>query len=125
MLSQARRRLGQRATFQQTSLGTLPFPDHGFDAALALNLLYFCDEAGTMVADLKRVLRPGGRLMVYVTDRASMEAWPFVRHGTHRLFDETALVEALVAGGFVADRICVHACRVTRRVRGLLAYAEA
>lgn len=129
MLRTARKRLSGFAQasvvkFNLAALGSLPFPDKSFDAAIALNMLYFCDVDGVMLRDLRRVLRPGGRLVAYVTHRDSMRNWPFVKHGTHRLFDAEALTAALEAGGFARERIAVHECRITHRVRGLLAHAE-
>lgn len=112
-------------SLHQAHLGELPFAPASFDAALALNLLYFCDEAGRMLNDLKRVLRPGGRMVAYVTHRATMAKWPIVSPATHRLYDADQLAEALVASGFAPDRIMVRDYMVNRRVRGLLALATA
>jgi ubiquinone/menaquinone biosynthesis C-methylase UbiE len=120
-----RRRFAGPVSLHQAHLGELPFANGSFDAALALNLLYFCDESGSMLADLKRVLRPGGRIVAYVTHRETMAKWPFVSPATHRLYDAGQLTEALTIGGFAADRIEVRDCMVNRHVRGLLALAIA
>ena len=126
MLTRAQqRRYAGPISLEQAQLGELPFAPASFDAALALNLLYFCDEGGAMVADLKRVLRPGGRMVAYVTHRATMANWPFVSSATHRLYDADQLTEALAMGGFARNRIMVHDYRVNRLVRGLLALATA
>jgi SAM-dependent methyltransferase len=125
MIAAARRRLGARAELHCTGLEELPFAPASFDAALLLNVLYFCDEGGAMIANLRRVLRPGGRLVVYVTDRATMDGWAFARQGLHRLFDHAELVDALVAGGFSRDAVSVRAEPITRTVRGLIACAQA
>jgi ubiquinone/menaquinone biosynthesis C-methylase UbiE len=130
MLAVARRRLAgirreMSADFALAELGALPFAEGSYDATLALNLLYFCDAEGRMLADLKRVLRPGGRLVAYVTHRDSMASWSFVHHGTHRLFDADELAGALVAGGFDPEGIELREHRITGKVRGLLARATA
>jgi len=135
MLDAARKRMWRSALdgvrrageveFHAAELGALPFAAGQFDAVLALNMLYFCDEDGAMLRDLWRVLLPGGRLVAYVTHRDTMARWPFVRHGTHRLFDGDELAAALVAGGFARDRVRVHEVRVPGGVRGLLAHAMA
>jgi hypothetical protein len=78
-----------------------------------------------MVSELRRALRPGGRLVAYVTHRASMENWSFVYHGHHRLFDADELGEVLVQGGFAEARIKVHEHSITSSVRGLIAIAVA
>ena len=126
MLHRARqRRYAGDASFHVASLGALPFAAASFDAVLALNMLYFCDEAGAMLGDLKRVLRPGGRVVAYVTHRETMAKWPFVSSATHRLYDAAQLSEALVVGGFARERITVHEHSINRHVRGLLALARA
>lgn len=124
MIAAARRRLGQEAELYATDTSAMPFADGAFDAALMLNVLYFCDPECRMVADIHRVLRPGGRLVAYVTDRATMEGWSLVRAGLHRLFNAEQLREALIAGGFSPDRITIQTCIVTRGINGLLAVAE-
>jgi SAM-dependent methyltransferase len=123
MIAAARRRLGTCADLHTVSIGEMPFAEASFDAVLLLNVLYFSDAEGRMVADLHRVLKPGGRLIAYVTHRATMERWRFAQAGFHRLFDEVELAGALASGGFVQDRISVQEVQVTRSVRGLLARA--
>ena len=124
MIASAQRRLGSGVQFVQARLQELPLPDETFDAALLLNVLYFSDSEGRMVANLRRVLKPGGRLVAYVTHRDTMNSWPFAHEGLHRLFDAKELADALADGGFARERICVHELAITRSVRGLLAYAE-
>ncbi|MCB2065547.1 MAG: class I SAM-dependent methyltransferase [Erythrobacter sp.] len=123
MLAMARKRLGGAATLLDASLGSLPLPDAMFDAALALNVLYFCDREGRMLRDLYRVLRPGGRLVAYVTHRDTMQRWKFVEAGLHRLYDAQALRQALAQGGFAIDAVMIHEAKVAPGVRGLFAMA--
>ncbi|MCJ2178288.1 class I SAM-dependent methyltransferase [Novosphingobium album (ex Hu et al. 2023)] len=121
MLLAARRKLGSKVTCAQASLEDLPFDDASFDAVLALNVLYFNDAGNGMLRSLHRVLRPGGRLVAYVTDRDSMAGWSFAREGLHRLYDADALHDALVASGFACERGKVHEVAITRSVRGVIA----
>ncbi|MCB2079685.1 MAG: methyltransferase domain-containing protein [Novosphingobium sp.] len=124
MLLAAGKRLGNSVTLASGAIGKLPFEERTFDAALALNVLYFCDAEGRMLADLRRTLRPGGRCVAYVTHRDTMQHWPFARQGLHRLFDGPALSAMFEAAGFAREQIQVHEMPITRSVRGLLAYAE-
>ena len=123
MLSAAKRRLGGKAALHDADLADMPFADQSFDAILALNVLYFCDAEHRMLAEFHRLLRPGGRLVAYVTHRRAMAGWSFARKGVHRLFDEDALAEALVAGGFAVEGISVHSERITQSIAGLIAFA--
>lgn len=123
MIATARRRLRGNAELVVAPLEQLPFADGSFDAVLALNVLYFADRDNAMIAEMLRVLRPGGRLVAYVTEDSSMEQWPFVGAGIHRLYDAQALERALAGAGFAADAIRVHAIPVAGAVMGLFAEA--
>ena len=67
MLEQARRRLGGDADLQVAELGSpLPFPDGTFDDVTASLVLHYLEDWGPALAELRRVLRPGGRLIASV-----------------------------------------------------------
>lgn len=130
MLAVARRQtaaagLKDRCHFQQGDVTAVARKLSGYDGALALNVLYFCDPQSRMIAALHSALRPGGRLVAYVTERSSMESWAFTQTGTHRLFDAAQLRGALVAGGFADEKVCIEAHPIARKVTGLFAFAEA
>jgi ubiquinone/menaquinone biosynthesis C-methylase UbiE len=124
MLEMARGRLGDRVTHMLGDLTAMPLPDRVFDAALVLNVLYFDDAQRSIVRELHRVLRPGGRLVAYVTHARTMDGWAFTREGLHRLYDADTLRAALIEGGFAQAAVEVHEVAVTRSVRGLLASAR-
>jgi ubiquinone/menaquinone biosynthesis C-methylase UbiE len=123
MIAQAQTRLGNRARFEQCAIEDMRFGDGSFDAVLALNVLYFAKLDGSTLQQMHRVLRPGGRLVAYVTRRESMASWPFARQGVHRLFETDELVDELAAGGFARTRISVQEHAITSSVDGLLACA--
>jgi ubiquinone/menaquinone biosynthesis C-methylase UbiE len=78
MLKMARRRLGDDADLQVAELGRpLPFPDGTFDDVTASLVLHYLEDWGPALAELRRVLRPGGRLI------GSVEH-PFVTNMMHR-----------------------------------------
>jgi SAM-dependent methyltransferase len=51
----------------------LPWPDESFDAALAQLVLTFMNDAPAGVAEMRRVVRPGGVVAACMWDRAGME----------------------------------------------------
>lgn len=123
MARMAAARLDGLGTVHRASLETMRFAEASFDAALMLNMLYFCDANGTALARLRHVLRPGGRAVAYVTHRDSMRGWAFARAGLHRLYDARALFEMFAAAGFARNRIAVQEKPITRSVMGLFAIA--
>jgi ubiquinone/menaquinone biosynthesis C-methylase UbiE len=67
MLALARRRLGDDADLQLADLGRpLPFPDAAFDDVIASLVLHYLEDWTAPLAELRRVLKPGGRLIASV-----------------------------------------------------------
>jgi len=79
MLERARRRLGDDgARLQQADLKSpLPFPDNAFDDVITSLVLHYLEDWKAPLAELRRVLRPGGRLIVSVNH-------PFSIYTLHR-----------------------------------------
>jgi SAM-dependent methyltransferase len=59
-----------RARFEQGDARVLPFADESFDAAVAGLVLNFMPDPEKAVAEMKRVLHPGGTAAAYVWDYA-------------------------------------------------------
>jgi MPBQ/MSBQ methyltransferase len=73
LLAVARRRL-PAAPLALATLEALPYPDARFDAAVCCgSTLSFVDEPARALAELGRVLRPGGRLLVECEHRPSLD----------------------------------------------------
>ncbi|MEU8359582.1 class I SAM-dependent methyltransferase [Nonomuraea sp. NPDC048882] len=67
MLELARKRLGADADLRVADLAApLPFPDDAFDDVVASLVLHYLRDWGPTLAELRRVLRPGGRLLASV-----------------------------------------------------------
>jgi ubiquinone/menaquinone biosynthesis C-methylase UbiE len=111
-----RLRLGQ---FDQTGL-----PDRSIDKILAVNVAYFWTDGPGVLAELDRVLRPGGRIGVYVTDASAMSRWSFTTAGHHRVFGERQLRDLLTDGPF--DPAVIRLLKVNLRlgVPGLVAVID-
>lgn len=80
-------RCGQ-ATLALGSLEAIPFPDASFDAVTAINSLQFCSDAATALAELRRVLRPKGRVVVAVWSRPEESDMRLVSEAVRALFPE-------------------------------------
>jgi SAM-dependent methyltransferase len=67
MVELARQRLGADAALQVADIGSpLPFPDGAFDDVIASLVLHYLKDWTAPLAELRRVLRPGGRLIMAV-----------------------------------------------------------
>lgn len=126
MLAQAqeRNRAGIRAgkvRLYQAGAEQLPFADGSMDKVLVVNVAYFwCDPVGVLT-EIRRVLRWGGILSIYVTDRLTMHRWPFASAATHRLFTDADLKQIFQRSGLRQENVAVTRVQVTRRISGLIA----
>ena len=67
MVELARQRLGPDAALQVADIGKpLPFPDGAFDDVIVSLVLHYLEDWSAPLAELRRVLRPGGRLILAV-----------------------------------------------------------
>jgi SAM-dependent methyltransferase len=83
----------------------LPFPDDTFDLVTALDVIEHIDDDVAALAELRRVLRPGGLLLVAVP--AFMFLWGLqdeVSHH-HRRYTARTLRRALAGAGLRVDRV--------------------
>lgn len=60
MVDAARAALGDRAEYAVADVQGLPFPDASFDAVIANHMLFHVEDRSRALAELARVLRPGG-----------------------------------------------------------------
>lgn len=63
-----RRDTDPRVAIQQADACSLPFEDGHFDRAMALLVLHFVPEAPTAIAEMRRVVKPGGVVAAAVWD---------------------------------------------------------
>ncbi|WP_434088839.1 class I SAM-dependent methyltransferase [Amycolatopsis japonica] len=67
MLELARKRLGDDAALRVADIGEqLPYPDGAFDDVIAALVLHYLEDWTAPLAEIRRVLKPGGRLIMAV-----------------------------------------------------------
>jgi ubiquinone/menaquinone biosynthesis C-methylase UbiE len=115
---------GSHATVRQGRFEALPYPDGAFDRVLASNVMYFWQDTVLVLQEIRRVLKPGGRLAIYVTDAETMQSWKIIGAGTHRLFNAEEVEATLLKGGFSSDDIRVQPVAITSAITGLIAVAR-
>jgi SAM-dependent methyltransferase len=112
MVRQAERRFrrevaGGRMEIRRGKVEALPFDDGRFDRVVSVNTIYFWPDPAAAASELRRVLRPGGRVVLALRPKEQMEKLPTSRHG-FRLFSETDLTELLKGAGFSETRVEVR-----------------
>jgi SAM-dependent methyltransferase len=113
-----------RMVLVQGPFSPLPWIDEMFDKVLLVNVLYFFDSDGQDISEAYRVLRSGGRLVIYVTARDTMQKWPFSGPDTHRTFDVHDLTSLLVNAGFHWSDIKITDAEFALGIKGIIAVAE-
>lgn len=107
MLRRARSRFSAelrsgRLQLDRGSMTSLPFADASLDAIITLNTVYFIDDLGAAFAELARVIRPEGRVVVGIGDPDAMRQAPFTQYGfTLRPVDDVAT--ALAGTGMAVE----------------------
>jgi SAM-dependent methyltransferase len=64
----------------------LPFTDDSFDHALVVTTICFVDSAVAMLAEARRVLKSGGRLVIGFIDRESAIGQDYLAHQAESVF---------------------------------------
>lgn len=83
---------------------SLPFADSSFDMVSAFDVIEHCDPEADALAEVNRVLQPGGRLLMAVP--AYEWAWTDfdVANGHFRRYTKTRAVSAVERAGFQVER---------------------
>jgi ubiquinone/menaquinone biosynthesis C-methylase UbiE len=99
--------------FREGRVENLPFEDGGFDLALAVTVLCFVPDIDRAMAEMARVLRPGGRLVLGELNRWSLwaarrrlKAWLGSRLWREvRFRSASELKEAILASGLKVETV--------------------
>jgi SAM-dependent methyltransferase len=114
-------------TFYEADASSLPVPDAGFDRAVCVQVLEYVRDVPTALREMHRALRPGGRVLVWDVDWATVSwhaidrqltrrvlaAWD--KHLTHPSLPRT-LAAQLRNAGFEDVRMDAHAFATTELI---------
>lgn len=104
VLAAARRRIGSAGTFLKGRGEAIPLPDGAVDKAASVNAMYFWPELEPVMAELARVLRPGGLLVLGFQTAESVRAWPGHVHG-FKAWEEAEIAAAVEAADFAIQSV--------------------
>ncbi|TGZ15388.1 methyltransferase [Streptomyces sp. S816] len=102
MVELARRRLGDDADLRVADLGSpLPYADDTFDDVMASLVLHYLKDWAPALSELRRVLKPGGRLIASVEHPFAMNLMhrQAGREAEYNYFDTTNWTDEWTMGG--------------------------
>ena len=91
-----------RMTLLCQDAGAMSFADQAFDKAYTINTVYFWDNLDAMMAEIGRVLKPGGLFVNTLFTNETLSGWSFTKFG-YRRFTPEELVNAGIDAGLSAE----------------------
>lgn len=89
----------------------LPYPDRNFDKVFATNVVYFWKDPVATLREIQRVMKPGGRLALYVIAKEDIASFKVTQTGVYQLYRGEELVTLLQRSGFRNARFVANAER--------------
>jgi arsenite methyltransferase len=102
MIDAVRARCGDVFDLRLADAAALPFPDACFDAVLSVNTIYFWGDPARVLAEVARVVGPGGRLVIGYRSWLFLAVSPIAWFG-FRLRSDRRVAELVRQAGFTAQ----------------------
>ncbi len=83
-----------QAKFICADVADMPFADGSFNKIFTINTIYFWEDAIAILAQLKRVLKKNGTLIISLRPKHLMQNYPFTKYG-FTLFANADVVQLL------------------------------
>lgn len=101
MVQEAQKNCGDlKAKFVEGDIHQMPFEDESFDLIFTINTIYFWDNAEKAIAELRRVLKTGGKLLIGMRTKEDMEFLGNITQYNFKIRPLYLVEEMLVEGGF-------------------------
>ena len=120
------RGLGQRTEFRRMDAETLDFADASFDVVVSLFVLLHLPDPAAAVREIRRVLRPGGRIVIGVGSSPPLASAEGLQRVVGHLAERVAMARGrlLMAPEFLRDLMTRHGVAPAARQAGPHATAE-
>ena len=89
-----------QAAFIEANLEALPLDDNSVDKAFTINTFYFWEHITQCLSEIKRVLKPGGKVFLSLRPKETLDQFPFCEYG-FRKWTRTQILEELSLHNFV------------------------
>ena len=92
------------AKFYVAAAVDLPFDGSVFDKIFTVNTIYFWEDLPLVFSEIRRVLKPGGQLVIAVRPKSSMQHYPFVKYGFN-MFSRDDLTNICAENDFTVTKV--------------------
>jgi SAM-dependent methyltransferase len=101
ILTRARRHYGSRVALETFGAEALPYGDVSKDVLILFEAIYYLNDASRFIAECRRVLRPGGKVLIATAnkDLADFNPSPY----SHRYYGVVELAELFARHGFACE----------------------
>lgn len=93
-----------RAAFICGDAASTPFSNHKFNKIFTVNTVYFWEDAPKVLSELKRILEPGGQLLIALRPKRQMLQYPFTKYG-FQMYSKEDITWLLEDNGFTVVNI--------------------
>jgi ubiquinone/menaquinone biosynthesis C-methylase UbiE len=111
-----------KARFHLVKADKLPFEDASFDKAFCVNVIYFWQQPENELAEIRRVLRPGGKFIIGIRPKNAMQKMPFTKYG-FTMYSKDELTALLEANSFSLINV-FEKQEPPQEVNGIMIYPE-
>jgi SAM-dependent methyltransferase len=99
MIEAGRERWREAVELHRADVTAMPLADAAADGILSVNTIYFWPDPGAALKEIRRVLKPGGRLVLGIRRQSVMRLSPITWFG-FRLYSVRAIEDLLRRAGF-------------------------
>ncbi len=96
-----------KLTLLRADCARLPFEDEAFDSVFAVNVLYFWADPRLVLSEIRRVLRPNGRVALYMIRKADLLRMEQARTDIFHLYEDGEVKQLLEDVGFLQGGVAV------------------